>query len=193
MKLNKLVFVAALAGVLAACGTTDPYEKRAEQERERQEKYAERSLSKAPDWMFKLPQSNAAVYANGTGVSQDMNMADEKASLMAYSKICMAAGGEVDKQSKMFLSDSERSTSERSEMAIRAMCKNTDISGVEVVEVKRVTEGTRFRTYMLVSLPLGDANVLSERKDRKNREAQTDKRSREAFDELDEVTRNKKQ
>ena len=193
MKLNKLVFVAALAGVLAACGTTDPYEKRAEQERERQEKYAERSLSKAPDWMFKLPQSNAAVYANGTGVSQDMNMADEKASLMAYSKICMAAGGEVDKQSKMFLSDSERSTSERSEMAIRAMCKNTDISGVEVVEVKRVTEGTRFRTYMLVSLPLGDANVLSERKDRKNREARTDKRSREAFDELDEVTRNNKQ
>ena len=193
MKLNKLVFVAVLASVLAACGTTDPYEKRAEQERERQEKYAERSLSKAPDWMFKLPQSNAAVYANGTGVSQDMNMADEKASLMAYSKICMAAGGEVDKQSKMFLSDSERSTSERSEMAIRAMCKNTDISGVEVVEVKRVTEGTRFRTYMLVSLPLGDANVLSERKDRKNREAQTDKRSREAFDELDEVTRNKKQ
>ena len=188
MKLNKLVFVAALASVLAACGTTDPYEKRAEQERERQEKYAERSLSKAPDWMFKLPQSNAAVYANGTGVSQDMNMADEKASLMAYSKICMAAGGEVDKQSKMFLSDSERSTSERSEMAIRAMCKNTDISGVEVVEVKRVTEGTRFRTYMLVSLPLDDANPLAERNERKRRESQTDRRAREAFDELDAVT-----
>ena len=192
MKLNKLVFVAVLGSMLVACGTTDPYEKRAEQERERQEKYAERSLSKAPDWMFKLPQSNSAVYANGSGVSQDMNMADEKASLMAYSKICMAAGGEVDKNSKMFLSDSERATSERSEMAIRAMCKNTDISGVEVVEVKRVTEGTRFRTYMLVSLPLGDANLLSERRDRKHREAQTDKRSREAFDELDNVIKKDK-
>ena len=188
MKLNKLVFVAALASVLAACGTTDHYEKRAEQERERQEKYVERSLSKAPDWMSKLPKSNSAVYANGTGVSQDMNMADEKATLMAYSKICMAAGGEVDKNSKMFLSDSERSTSERSETAIRAMCKNTDISGVEVVEVKRVTEGTRFRTYMLVSLPLDDANPLAERNERKRRESQTDRRAREAFDELDAVT-----
>ena len=188
MKLNKIVFVTALASVLAACGATDPYEKRAEQERERQEKYVERSLSKAPDWMSKLPKSNSAVYANGTGVSQDMNMADEKATLMAYSKICMAAGGEVDKNSKMFLSDSERSTSERSEMAIRALCKNTDISGVEVVEIKRVTEGTRFRTYMLVSLPLDDANPLAERNERKRRESQTDRRAREAFDELDAVT-----
>lgn len=192
MKLNKLLFVTILASVLAACSSTDPYEKRAEQERERQEKYAERSLSKAPDWMFKLPQSTAAVYANGTGVSQDMNMADEKAILMAFSKICMAAGGEVDKQSKMFLSDSERSTSERSEMAIRAMCKNTDISGVEVVETRRVTEGTRYRTYMLVSLPLGDANQLAERRDRKQRESKIDQRSREAFDELDGVTKKNK-
>jgi hypothetical protein len=193
MKLNKIVFVAALASVLTACSSTDPYEKRADQERERQEKYTERSLSKAPDWMSKLPQSTAAVYANGTGVSQDMNMADEKASLMAFSKICMAAGGEVDKNSKMFLSDSERNTSERSEMAIRAMCKNTDVSGAEVVEVRRVTEGTRYRTYMLVSLPLGEANQLAERRDRKQRESQVDKRSREAFDELDDPTRNKKQ
>jgi hypothetical protein len=193
MKLNKIVFVTALASVLAACGTTDPYEKRAEQERERQEKYVERSLSKSPDWMTKLPKSNSAVYANGTGVSQDMNMADEKATLMAYSKICMAAGGEVDKNSKMFLSDSERTTSERSELAIRAMCKNTDISGVEIVEVKRVNEGTRYRTFMLVSLPLDDANPLAERNDRKRRESKTDQRSREAFDELDNITRGKKQ
>jgi hypothetical protein len=192
MKLNKLLFVTMLASVLAACSSTDPYEKRAEQERERQEKYVERSLSKAPDWMFKLPQSTAAVYANGTGVSQDMNMADEKAILMAFSKICMAAGGEVDKQSKMFLSDSERSTSERSEMAIRAMCKNTDISGVEVVETRRVSEGTRYRTYMLVSLPLGEANQLAERRDRKQRESKTDQRSREAFDELDGVIKKNK-
>jgi hypothetical protein len=193
MKLNKIVFVTALASVLAACGTTDPYEKRAEQERERQEKYVERSLSKSPDWMTKLPKSNSAVYANGTGVSQDMNMADEKATLMAYSKICMAAGGEVDKNSKMFLSDSERTTSERSELAIRAMCKNTDIRGVEIVEVKRVNEGTRYRTFMLVSLPLDDANPLAERNDRKRRESKTDQRSREAFDELDNITRGKKQ
>jgi len=193
MKLNKIVFVTALASVLAACGTTDPYEKRAEQERERQEKYVERSLTKSPDWMTKLPKSNSAVYANGTGVSQDMNMADEKATLMAYSKICMAAGGEVDKNSKMFLSDSERTTSERSELAIRAMCKNTDISGVEIVEVKRVNEGTRYRTFMLVSLPLDDANPLAERNDRKRRESKTDQRSREAFDELDNITRGKKQ
>jgi hypothetical protein len=46
---------------------------------------------------------------------------------------------------------------------------------------------------MLVSLPLDDANPLAERNDRKRRESKTDQRSREAFDELDNITRGKKQ
>lgn len=188
--MNKLFYVVPVIALLAACGTTERFEKRGEYERERQEKYVERTIDKAPKWMSQLPESKDAVYANGTGVSRDFSMADEKAKLVAFSKICMAAGGEVDKQSKMFMSDTDDVNVERSEMAIRAMCRGTDISGSEIVEVKRISEGNRYRSYVLVALPMGEANQLSIRNDRKRAAAGSKARADRAFDEID--TNNKR-
>ena len=183
--MNKLILMVPIVALLAACGTTEKFEKRAETERVRQERYVERTIDKAPKWMDKLPESKDAVYANGTGVSRDFSMADEKAKLVAFSKICMAAGGEVDKQSKMFMSDTDDVNVERSEMAIRAMCRGTDISGTEIVEVKRISEGSRYRTYVLVALPTGDANPLQQRNDRRKASAGAKAQADRAFNELD--------
>jgi hypothetical protein len=183
--MNKQLLVVPVVALLAACGTTEKFEKRAETERVRQEKYVERTIDKAPKWMEKLPESKDAVYANGTGVSRDFSMADEKAKMIAYSKICMAAGGEVDKQSKMFLSDTEDTTVERSEMAIRAMCRGVDISGAEIVEIKRISEGSRYRSYALVALPLGEANALATRNEQRKAAAGSRARADRAFSELD--------
>ena len=183
--MNKSLLVLPVVALLAACGTTEKFEKRAEYENTRQEKYVERTIDKAPKWMTQLPESKSAVYANGTGVSRDFSMADEKAKLVAFSKICMAAGGEVDKQSKMFLSDTEDTTVERSEMAVRAMCRGVDISGTEIVEIKRISEGSRYRSYALVALPLGEANAIATRNDQRKAAAGGRARADRAFDELD--------
>ena len=183
--MNKFLLVVPVVAVLCACGTTERFEKRAESERDRNEKYVERTIDKAPKWMTQLPESKDAVYANGTGVSRDFSMADEKAKLIAFSKICMAAGGEVDKQSKMFMSDTDDINLERSEMAIRAMCRGTDISGTEIVEVKRISEGSRYRSYVLVALPTGEANQLAIRNDKRKAAASNKARADKAFDEID--------
>jgi hypothetical protein len=183
--MNKLLLVVPVVALLTACGTTEKFEKRADNERVRQEKYVESTITKAPKWMDKLPESKDAVYANGSAVSRDFSMADEKAKMVAFSKICMAAGGEVDKQSKMFMSDTEDTSIERSEMVIRAMCKGTDISGTEIVEVKRVSEGSRYRSYILVALPTGDANPLQQRNDRRKAAVGAKARADKAFEELD--------
>ncbi len=183
--MNKNLLVVPVVALLAACGTTEKFEKRAENERVRNEKYVERTIDKAPKWMEKLPDSKDAVYANGTGVSRDYSMADEKAKMIAYSKICMAAGGEVDKQSKMYMSDTDDVNVERSEMAIRAMCRGTDISGTEIVEVKRISEGSRYRSYVLVALPMGEANQLADRNDRRKAAAGAKERAERAYRELD--------
>lgn len=182
--MNKLILMVPVVALLAACGTTERFEKRAENERVRNEKYVERTIDKAPKWMEKLPESKDAVYANGSAVSRDFSMADEKAKLVAFSKICMAAGGEVDKQSKMFMSDTDDVSIERSEMAIRAMCRGTDISGTEIVEVKRISEGSRYRSYVLVALPTGDANPLQQRNDKRKAAAGSKARADQAFQEL---------
>jgi hypothetical protein len=184
--MKQLLLAGAILTILVGCGSTsDPYQRRAEAERERQEKYNERALDKAPKWMEKLPESKSAVYANGTATSPDFAMADEKAKVIAFGKICTAAGGEVDKQSRVFRQDVGETSAENSEMAIRSMCRKVDVTGAEIVEIKRLAEGTRFRSYVLVALPMGDANVLRREKvDEKIRQS-TAGRATEAFRELD--------
>ena len=176
--------------LLAACGSTpkEQYERRAYEERQRQEKAVTSAIDRAPKWMTELPASNSAVYANGSAVSTDMSMADYKAKLFAYGKICMAAGGKVSQQSKMFMMDNSSASYETSEVAIRGVCPDVDITGVETKEVKRIAEGTRFRSYVLVALPTGDANVLKKRQDQIRLQAQAQGRSQQAFEELDTVT-----
>jgi aspartate 1-decarboxylase len=184
--MKKAFLVLPLVAALAACSTTqDKFDKRADNERERQEKQAERAVSQAPKWMESLPTSENAVYANGTAVSRDMGMASNKAKTIAYGKICMAAGGQVDQQSKVYMMDNESAGSEMSDTAIRSMCKTVDITGVETVNVKTIAEGTRFRSYVLVSLPTGDANRLQVRKDGIAARKVGDRRANEAFNELD--------
>ena len=185
--MKKILFVAAVAVGLVGCANTsnDRYERRADAERERQTAYNERAVSEAPKWMAKLPESKDAVYANGTATSPDLSMAADKAKLVAYGKICMAAGGTVDQRNTMFRTDTETSSVEKSELAIRGMCQKVDISGVEIAEVKTVAEGTRFRTYVLVALPVGDANAVQKRKDQIRLQNQSLQRSEQVFREMD--------
>lgn len=183
--MKQFVLMLAVLSLTACSTTSDKFDKRADAEHERQVKYAERAIDKAPAWMEKVPSSDSAVYANGTSVSRDMEMARHKAKIMALGKICMAAGGKVDQQSKVFMMDTETGGSEMSETAIRSMCPQVDVTGVETVDTKTIAEGTRFRSYVLVALPMGEANKLQVRKDANRTRKATEARSVAASKEMD--------
>ena len=181
--MKRMLLVLPLVAVLAACSSTsnDRYDRRVERDLERRDKAAKQAIKKAPDYMTELPRSDNAVYANGTAVSSDMGMAAHKAKLMAYGKICMAAGGRVTQNSRMFLMDSENATAEQSELAIQSMCPNVDISGVETVDVQTIAENGRFRTYVLVALPTGSANQIRQDQDRRANQTRMQQRAGQAF------------
>ena len=185
--MKRTLVLLPLVAALSACGTfsSDPYEKRAERERERQEASAERAIDRAPKWMTELPKSTSAVYQNGTAVSPDMGMSVNKAKTMAFGKLCMAAGGRVSQQSKIFRMDSENSSTEHSELAIKSSCPGVDISGAEVIETRMVQDGGRIRTYVLVALPTGDANAIQTRRDQQAQRRLAEQRGREAFQEIE--------
>jgi len=184
---KKFIVLAPIVAMLVACGSApkDAYERRAYEERERQERLVERALDKAPKWMSELPKSTSAVYENGSAVSPDMGMSVNKAKTMAFGKLCMAAGGRVNQQSKIYRTDSEAASTEFSELAIKSFCPSVDITGVEVVETKMVSEGARFRSYVLLALPTGDANRLVREREARDQRKVAETRSREAFKELD--------
>lgn len=182
--MKKTLLLLPVLATLVACGTTDPYEKRAIADREHQERLVDRAIDKAPKWMTELPKSKSAIYQNGTSVSPDMGMSATKAKTMAYAKICMSAGGQVNQQTRMFRIDSTSSSVETSEMAVKTFCPNVDISGVETVETRVVSEGTQFRTYVLVALPTGDANAIQKFKAEQTLRKLAETRGQDAFKEM---------
>lgn len=184
--MKKTLLLLPIVALLAACGTTDPYGKRAEQERARQEKYVTRTIDQAPDWMIKVPTSASAIYSSGTSSSGDYSMAVHKAKADAYAKICMSAGGTASQRTKIYKADTATTSSELSEMVIRTQCKEIDITGVETADKKIVSEGNRYRAYVLIALPTGDANILKRANEQKKLDEATAKRAPEAFKELDE-------
>jgi hypothetical protein len=185
-EMKKLVIATAVAGMLTACGTSGTnYSAAYSGQDSIKTAQMASAVKEAPVWMSRLPKAPGYIFENGTATSSDFGFADIKAKTMAYAKICTAAGGKIRQQTKMFRSDSGDTSVDQSEMAIRSMCADVDITGVETVEMKHVSEGNRIRTYVLVALPLGDKNVL-----KSTRDAQA--RAPEAFKELDDVTSGKK-
>jgi hypothetical protein len=172
-----------IIGILSACGTS-PVSKNTQTDLEyrQQAKVASQAISEAPIWMTKLPKEAGVIYENGTAISSDFSMADLKAKTMAYVKICTGAGGKVRSQMKMYRADSDAASIEQSELTVRSICPDVDITGVETVEMKHVAEGNRIRSYVLVALPMGSKNIMKSSKDLQNR-------SPEAFKELDSVSK----
>jgi hypothetical protein len=183
----KNIIALAVVASLAACNSVpkENYEKKAYEENQRQEKIVTATVDNVPKWMKSMPNSDNAVFATGAAVSNDFSMSEWKAKMFAYGKICIAAGGKIEQQGKVFMQDSGEYSTETSELAIKAICPSVDITGAEVREIKHISEGSRYRTYVLVALPTGDANLLQKRKDRLEAARLAKGRSAEAFRDLD--------
>jgi len=181
----RLVATVGVIGlVLSACGTSPVNQSQNQRADDYQQQalVAKQAISEAPEWMSRLPKESGVIYENGTAISSDFSMADLKAKTMAYVKICTSAGGKVRSQMKMYRADTDAASVEKSELTVRSLCPDVDITGVETVEMKHVSEGNRIRTYVLVALPLGSKNVARSTKDIQNN-------SGAAFKDLDGITR----
>jgi hypothetical protein len=188
MKTQSNIRLVATVGViglfLSACGTSPVNQSQNQRadDYQQQARVAKQAISEAPEWMSRLPKESGVIYENGTAISSDFSMADLKAKTMAYVKICTSAGGKVRSQMKMYRADTDAASVEKSELTVRSLCPDVDITGVETVEMKHVSEGNRIRTYVLVALPLGSKNIARSTKDIQNN-------SGAAFKDLDGITR----
>lgn len=183
---KRVLYALPMIGIvtmITACGSPQVSQNvQTELDYRQQAKVATQAINEAPIWMSKLPKETGVIYENGTAISSDFSMADLKAKTMAYVKICTGAGGKVRSQMKMYRADNDAASVEQSELTVRSLCPDVDITGVETVEMKHVAEGNRIRTYVLVALPMGSKNVMKSTKDVQNK-------SGEAFKELDNITK----
>lgn len=189
--MKKILTLLPIVAIIAACSSApkDTYERRAYVEEQNRTKAVEQAVDKAPKWMTDLPTSKSAVYQNGTSVSSDYGMAVSKAKTIAFGKLCMSAGGRVNQQSKIYRTDTESTGTEFSELAIKSYCPGVDISGVEVAPegIKVVPEYGRFRAYVLVALPVGEANGIQKFNESRAQRRLAETRSRESFKEMEKA------
>ena len=185
--MKKTLLLIPMVAMLAACGTTDPYMKRAENERRYEEQAKDKALDELPEWYTKVPVSSSAIYAAGMGQADTIEMAVTGATTAAKAKICYGADGNVTSQTKEFATG--RSSTSSIERATRTNCNNVSIAGYEFGEVKGknpkvIRTGNVFTAYVLVALPTGDANVQRKYIDNRKRDEREAARADQAFKEL---------
>jgi len=188
--MKKILTLLPVVALLAACGTTDPYAKRAESERKFTQEANERAIAKMPDWMSKLPISNNAIFAAASGRADTPGMAIQMARTNAMADLCYGIDGRVDSQTKNFATATAKSSS--FESVTRTRCNTVDVTGMETYGAKGIDKnpvvvatGTDFTAYVLIALPTGDANILRKAKEQDKREQRQAGRAVEAFKELD--------
>lgn len=189
--MKRVILAGAVLAVLAGCSTTDKYEKRAEVDRERREKAADRVIDGAPDWFSKPPTSKEAIYAVGDSYGGTLSGALSNARANAFEGICQASGGTVRSQTKVYRQDTQDASTGLTTTAIRNMCPDVDVTGAEVDKHKVIRVGDRFHAYVLVAMPLGDANILARTKQRDRLQRQALGASERAFKELDSSVESK--
>lgn len=164
----KNIMIVALALTLGACTTTN------------NPMYALKSengdvVTQVPGW-FMADYTNMkmcgdethegmCIFGAGTSVSPDLNLAIEKAKMVAKSEIADMIKGTMNKQSKQFITEVGKTQSKEVvtevESAIVNSIENTPVRGYEVFKQDVVTTNDgNYRAYVGLRLPMGELNKM---------------------------------
>ena len=105
------------------------------------------------------------LFGTGTAVSPDLNLAIEKAKMLAKADIADVIKGEMNKQSKQFITElgktEQKTVVSQVESTLVNVIQNTPVRGYEVfaTEVSTTNQGY-YRAWVGLKLPLGEYNKM---------------------------------
>jgi len=105
------------------------------------------------------------IFGAGTSVSPDLNLAIEKAKMIAKSEIADMIKGTMNKQSKQFITEVGKTQSKtvmtEVESALVNSIENTPVRGYEIFKQDVViTKDGNYRAYVGLRLPMGQLNKM---------------------------------
>ena len=107
----------------------------------------------------------ACIFGVGTSVSPSLELAIEKAKLIAKAEMADIVAGEMNKKAKIFVTEigktNQKTVVEEVETALVNVISNTPVRGYEIFaqEVTRTKQGY-FRAWIGLRLPLGEFNKM---------------------------------
>ena len=171
IRLMTITILGMLLGACANTGLNQNYEIKAEKEN---------TLSVIPAWYVnQIKQKEVCnlnsieskgtdkqcLFGTGTAVSPDLNLAIEKAKMLAKADIADVIKGEMNKQSKQFITELGKSETKtivsQVESTLVNIIQNTPVRGYEVFaqEVTSTNQGY-YRAWVGLKLPLGEYNKM---------------------------------
>ena len=165
----KTIMIALLALTLTNCAS-NTYKVKQEAKEEG------RVLNQVPQWyidakvekgLIKNRDANLYVYAVGQGSSPDLQLAIEKAMMIAKAELADKLHGQMNKRTDLYITEvgneGNKEVASKIEETIVNIVKDTMIQGYEMWEkaVYETPEG-EYRVYIGLKMGVGDANKLAE-------------------------------
>ena len=168
MKQVKIVSMLAAGLMLANCAGT--YNIKSEKgnvvDKVPQWYMADINDSKACDKkIFGKDKDKVCIYGVGTAVSPDLNLAIEKAKMLAKSELADIIKGEMNKESKQFITELGKTETKtivsEVESVLVNVIKDTKVRGYEIFEQDvTLTKNGYYRAWIGLRLPMGEFNKM---------------------------------
>ena len=153
-------------------------------------KVVEEQIEIIPDWFKKMPDSDTAIYSTGTAATSDLQLSIDLAVLNAKTTLADRINGRVRSQTKSFVAkigNEEIGSSVLSEVekATKNIIADVDVAGYKVSETEIVSNGPKYRAYVLLEYSDKEANKIILNRLRKDRMLLSKIKSTRAWEELD--------
>jgi hypothetical protein len=146
------------------------------------------STDDMPIWYPNPPQDPLYLRSANSQVSQDMQVAIDKASTGARTELARMVETKVNALQKKF--EEETGVGQDAQLLQQftqasKLVVSTTINGSKMKDHKTIKDGSMYRAYVMMELPIGVANETLMQEIKKNKELYTRFRATEAYKELD--------
>ena len=183
---------------VAACDKTPPEVVMQKEMFEYQSQQVENQIDEMPGWYTNIPTEDDAVYAVGTAVTPDLQLAVDIAVLSAKTTLADRVDSRIRSQLKLFKTklgsnDFDATVQNNFEQVTRNLIADADVAGYTIKENKIVQNGTQYRAYVLLEYKNAVANSVIKTRIQQNEFLLEKLRETRAFKELDENVTAQKQ
>ena len=145
-----------------------------------------------PEWVLNVPESEQAIFAVGVGVSNNEQRSVDKAILNAERRLIEVVNSEIETATRSTSVETGDDIQETFESITR---KNAygQLIGTMRVKAFQQLDGTKYRTYVLMALPMDENNPIRKQREARQMKADAETRNRMAVDSLDKQLKERQQ
>jgi hypothetical protein len=185
------IFFVVACGKKPAPGSPEAIAMAEKAKREQNVERVVKTVEEIPDW-YSNPkcQMEYVLCSTATATSLDLQMAVDKATLDAKAatadKLTSLASGKMKRFREEIGAQDDPQLNEQASRVTSNLFVDVDLSGYRTPKQEVQADGGRYRAYVLVEYPIGEANKLLMDAVRRNKELETRFRASDAYRELEE-------